>query len=128
MKVEVASVSTTEFVNALSHYDEKKKSLSDTHRKDTTPVYKFSFACLDESVAKSNKFSEIWVFSFDGKGSDFVERVDLGDLNEYSNYSEESRYFSRRIENILNAEYVKMTVEVLSDGKGNRILRALSVN
>jgi hypothetical protein len=79
-------------------------------------------------LEKSSKFSEIWLFSYDGKGSDFVDRVNLSDLNEFSNYTEESKYFTKRIESILNAEFVKMTVEVLSDGKGNRILRALSVN
>lgn len=57
-----------------------------------------------------------------------MERVNLEDLNEFSNYTEESRYFNSRIEEILNSEFVKMTVEVLSDGKGNRILRALNVN
>jgi len=110
VKVEVASVSTHNFVNALSHYDEKKRTLSETPKKDTAPIYKFNFACLDESVAKNNKFSEIWLFSFDGKGSDFVERVNLTDLNEYSNYTEEGKYFDKRIEDILNADYVKMTV------------------
>ena len=57
-----------------------------------------------------------------------MDRVKLSDLNEYSNYNAESKYFSNRVEEVLNAEYVKMTVEVLSDGKGNRTLRALSVN
>jgi hypothetical protein len=121
-------VSTSDFVQALKFYDEKKNALSDSQRKDTTPVYKFNFVCLDESLQKSGKFTEIWVFSYDGKGGDFVNRVNLGDLNEYSNYNAESRYFSNRVEEVLNAESVKMTVEVLSDGKGNRVLRALSVN
>lgn len=78
-------------------------------------------------MAKQNKFVEIFVFSYDGKGGDFVRRVNLQDLNEFSNYAEESLYFSQRIEGLLNAETVRMTVEVLSDGKGNRMLRALSV-
>jgi hypothetical protein len=83
---------------------------------------------LDDSVSKTHKFSEIFVFSYDGQGSDFVDRVNLEDLNEFSNYTEESKYFSKRIESILNSQYVKMTVEVLSDGKSNRILRALHVS
>jgi len=128
VKVEVAAVSTNEFVQALKFYDEKKNALSDTQRKDTIPVYKFNFVCFDESLAKGNKFSEIWLFSYDGKGGDFVNRVQLEDLNEFSNYTEESKYFTNRIEEILNAEWVKLTVEVLSDGKGNRILRALTVS
>lgn len=127
MKVEVASVSAPEFTNALKFYDEKKNHLDERPSKGTVPVYRFNFVALDDSVAKANKFSEIWVFSYDGNGGDFVERVHLEDLNEFSNYAEESRFYSQRIEDILNAQHVKMTVEVLSDGKGNRILRALHV-
>jgi hypothetical protein len=128
VKVEVASVSANEFTEALKFYEEKKNLLVDSPKKDAIPVYRFNFVCLDDSVAKQNKFSEIWLFSYDGNGSDFVDRVQLEDLNEFSNYTEESKYFSKRIENILNSQYVKMTVEVLSDGKNNRILRALHVN
>ena len=126
MKVEVAGVSTAEFVNALKFYDEKKNVISDAQRKDTVPVYKFNFVCFDESL--KGKFSEIWLFSYDGKGGDFVNRVKLSDLNEFSNYNAEGKYFGNRVEEVLNAEHVKMTVEVLSDGKGSRTLRALSVN
>ena len=57
-----------------------------------------------------------------------MERVQLEDLNEFSNYTEESKYYARRIESILNSQAVKMTVEVLADGKGSRILRALHVS
>jgi hypothetical protein len=127
VKVEVASVSAPEFTNALKFYDEKKNHLDDRPNKSSVPVYRFNFVCLDDSLAKSNKFAEVWVFSYDGNGSDFVERVHLEDLNEFSNYAEESRFFSERIEGVLNSHHVKMTVEVLADGKGNRILRALHV-
>ncbi len=127
MKVEVASSSATEFSSALKFYDEKNNQLDDRPKKNSIPVYRFNLVCLDDSVSKGNKFTEVWVFSYDGNGSDFVERVHIDDLNEFSNYTEESRYFSQRIEEILNAESVKMTVEVLGDGKGNRMLRALHV-
>jgi len=86
--VEVASSSTNEFSNALKFYDEKKHALSDTQRVGSVPVYKFNLVCFDESLAKRNIFSEIWVFSFDGKGGDIVNRVNLHDLNEFSNYTE----------------------------------------
>ena len=98
VKVEVAGASTSDFVQALKFYDEKKSSLSDAQRKDTIPVYRFNFVCIDESLAKNNRFSEIWLFSYDGKGSDFVDRVKLSDLNEFSNYNSESKYFSNRVE------------------------------
>jgi hypothetical protein len=127
VKVEVASASATDFSSALKFYEEKKNSLDDKPTKNSVPVYRFNFVCLDDSVAKGNKFAEIWLFSYDGAGSDFVERVQLEDLNEFSNYAEENRFFSERIESILNAHTVKMTVEVLSDGKNGRIFRALHV-
>ncbi len=128
MKVEVAATSTSEFVQALKFYDDKKNQLSDSQKTGLQPVYKFNFVAIDESQAKANKFTEIWLFSYDGKGGDFVKRVNLHDLNEFSNYAEESRYFTKRIDELLNAETVRMTVEVLSDGKGNRLFRALTVN
>ena len=56
MNVEVAGASTTDFVQALKFYDEKKNTISDAQKKDNVPVYKFNFVCLDESVAKNNKF------------------------------------------------------------------------
>ena len=77
--MEVASVSTNEFSQALKFYDEKKHVCSDAQKKDTVPVYKFNFVCYDDS--SKNKFSEIWLFSYDGKGGDFVDRVNLSDLN-----------------------------------------------
>ena len=54
--MEVAGASTTDFVQALKFYDEKKNTISDAQKKDNVPVYKFNFVCLDESVAKNNKF------------------------------------------------------------------------
>jgi len=57
VKVEVASVSANEFTNALKFYDEKKNALVDAPKKDTSPVYKFNFVCLDDSVSKNNKFA-----------------------------------------------------------------------
>jgi hypothetical protein len=127
VKVEVASSSATDFASALKFYDEKNNLLDDRPKKNSIPVYRFNFVCLDESVSKGNKFAEVWVFSYDGNGSDFVERLQIDDLNEFSNFTEENRYFVQRIEEILNAQSVKMTVEVLGDGKGNRMLRALHV-
>ena len=63
MKVEVASVSASEFTGALRFYNEKKNELTDSPKKEAAPVYRLNFVCLDDSVAKSKKFSEIWLFS-----------------------------------------------------------------
>lgn len=57
VKVEVASVSATDFSSALKFYDEKKNSLDDKPTKNSVPVYRFNFVCLDDSVAKGNKFA-----------------------------------------------------------------------
>lgn len=93
----MAGSSTNDFVQALKFYDEKKNIISDAQEKDTIPVYKFNFVCFDESLSKNHKFSEIWLFSYDGKGGDFANRVKLEDLNEFSNYAEESRFFNNRV-------------------------------
>lgn len=87
----------------------------------------FNLVCSDESTSKKPQFHEIHVFSYDGQGGDFVKRVNLEDLSEFSNYYEETKYFKSRVDGLLNAASVKMTVEVLSDGGRNRILRALSI-
>lgn len=55
--MEVASVSATDFSSALKFYDEKKNSLDDKPTKNSVPVYRFNFVCLDDSVAKGNKFA-----------------------------------------------------------------------
>lgn len=71
--------------------------------------------------------NEIWLFSYDGQGSDFVERVDLGQLNEFSTLKQENLLYERRFNEVLESDNVKMTVEVLSDGKSNRAFRALNI-
>ncbi len=77
MKVEVADCSVRNFQGALRFYDAKRNAVEEKHRRDATPVYKFNLVCLDESTAKKSAFSEIWLFSYDGQGGDFVDRVRL---------------------------------------------------
>lgn len=67
------------------------------------------------------------MFSYDGQGADFVERVDLNQLNEFSTLKQENLLYEKRFSEILESDNVKMTVEVLSDGKENRAFRALNV-
>ena len=81
MKVEVAESSANSFEHAVRFYDSKRHTLEDKCKKDTQPVYRFNLVCLDESTSKKNQFSEIWLFSHDGQGSDFVDRVRLEDLS-----------------------------------------------
>lgn len=71
--------------------------------------------------------NDIWLFSYDGQGSDFVERVDLSQLSEFSTFKQENTLFERRYNELLESENVTMTVEVLNDGKGNRAFRALNI-
>ena len=87
MKVEVASSSAENFEHAVRFYDAKRNALEDKRKKDTQPIYRFNLVCLDESTSKKNQFSEIWLFSHDGQGSDFVNRVRLEDLSELTNFS-----------------------------------------
>jgi hypothetical protein len=76
---------------------------------------------------KSGSFSEIWLFSYDGKGSDFLPRVSLDSLDGLSTFKQENLMFEKRLNEILESDYVEMTIEVLNDGKGNRAFRALNV-
>jgi hypothetical protein len=43
-------------------------------------------SCQDDSIRndKNNKINDIWLFTYDGQGADFVDRVDLGQLSDLS--------------------------------------------
>jgi hypothetical protein len=75
VKAEIFSISAATFVAAVKYYDSKKNQLYDTSHKGTEPVYKISLMCQDSSL--KNKFAEIWVFSYDGKGGNFVTGLNL---------------------------------------------------
>lgn len=89
-----------DFKSAVKFYDAKKNTVFDTAHDGAVPVYKFQLQCQDSSIRndKNNKFSDIWVFSNDGQGSDFVERVKLGDLNEFSSWKQEGALFDQRLD------------------------------
>lgn len=129
IRCEVFNVSAKTFQEAVKYYDPKKNTVSDSPKDNTQPVYKILLSCQDDSIRneKTPKLNEIWLFSYDGQGSDFVERVDLGQLNEFSTLKQENLLYERRFNEILESDCVKMTVEVLSDGKSNRAFRALNV-
>ncbi len=113
----------------MKYYDAKKNTLSDSPNDASVPVYKLLLACQDDSIknSKNAALNEIWLFSHDGQGADFVDRVDLRQLNEYSTMKQEAMLYERRCNEVLEASIVKMTVEVMNDGKGNRAFRALNV-
>lgn len=129
IRCEVFNVSAKTFKEAVKHYDVKKNSVSDNSNDNTTPVYKVILSCQDDSIRnnKTNSLNDIWLFSYDGQGSDFVDRVELSQLNEFSTLKQENILFEKRYNEILESDNVKMTVEVLNDGKGNRTFRALNV-
>jgi hypothetical protein len=79
----VFNVSAKSFKDAVKYFDAKKNAVSDSSSDSTVPVYKVLFTCQDDSIKndKNNKLNDIWLFSYDNQGSDFVERVDLGQLN-----------------------------------------------
>jgi hypothetical protein len=79
VKCEIFSISAATFVAAVKYYDSKKNQLLDTPHKGTEPVYKLSLMCSDSSL--KHKYAEVWVFSYDGKGSNFVKGLDLNELN-----------------------------------------------
>lgn len=113
----------------MKYYDAKKNTVSDSPNDASVPVYKMFLSCQDESIKnlKTGNLNDIWLFSYDGQGADFVDRVDLRQLNEFSNMKQETLFYETRLNEVLDASIVKMTVEVMNDGKGNRALRALNV-
>jgi hypothetical protein len=79
VKAEIFNISATTFVAAVKYYDAKKNAIYDTSHKGTEPVYKIVLTCQDSSL--KNKFAELWVFSYDGKGANFVRGLNLNELN-----------------------------------------------
>ena len=125
VKCEIFSISASSFSGAVKYYDAKKNQLFDVPHKGTEPVYKLTFLCQDGSL--KNKFAEVWVFSYDGKGSNLVKNVNLNELNELSSLVEEEAMYRKRYDELLECESVVMMVECLVDGKGNRLLRAVDI-
>jgi hypothetical protein len=76
------------------------------------PVYKILLSCQDDSIRnnKNATLSDIYLFSYDGQGSDFVDRIELGQLNEFSTFKQETLLYEKRYNQVLEAESVKMTV------------------
>lgn len=103
IRCEVFNVSAKIFQEAVKYYDPKKNSVSDSAKDNTKPVYKILLSCQDDSIRndKNQKLNEIWLFSYDGQGSDFVERVDLGQLNEFSTLKQENLLYERRFNEVL---------------------------
>jgi hypothetical protein len=112
-------------VSAVKYFDGKKNQLFDTAHKGTEPVYKLTFQVQDSSLG--SKLADIWVFSYDGKCANFVKDVHLQELNEYSSTIQEDNLYKKRYNVLLEAESVSMLVEILNDGKGNRLLRAVEI-
>lgn len=92
----------------MKYYDSKKNTLLDTPHKGTEPVYKLSLMCQDNSL--KNKFAEVWIFSYDGKGANFVNGLNLNELNEYSSTVQEDKLYRQRYDELLEAEKVIMMV------------------
>ena len=122
-------MSARTFKEAVKYYDGKKNSISENPADGLTPVYKIVLSCQDDSIRnnKNATLNDIWLFSYDGQGADFVERVELGQLNEFSTFKQETLLYEKRYNEVLEADSVKMTVEVLNDGKGGRAFRALNI-
>lgn len=74
IRTEVFNISAKTFKEAVKHYDAKKNSVSDTASANTVPVYKVVLSCQDDSIrnSKNASLSDIWLFSYDGQGADFV--------------------------------------------------------
>ena len=62
-------------------------------------MYKLTLLCQDGSSKKT--FTEVWVFSYDGKGGNLVKNINLNELNEYSSMVEEEALYHKRYDELL---------------------------
>lgn len=69
-------------------------------------MYKVAFSCQDDSIKndKKDKLADIWLYSYDGQGSDFVDRVSLTQLSEFSTLKQENVFYERKYNEILESE------------------------
>lgn len=63
----------------MKYYNLTKNNLSDSPTKDkeAEPVYCVKLLLRDKSSGNSGQQLEVVLFSWDGKGADFVPRIDL---------------------------------------------------
>ena len=65
----------------------------------------------EASWDNKDKFHELFIFD----NINLVPRVNIAEINKYSTFQHESFLFKRRIEELLNAYSVQMTIELLFD-------------
>lgn len=106
IRCEVFNISAKNFNDAVKYYDAKKNTVSDKASDSTAPVYKIAFSCQDDSIKndKKEKLADIWLYSYDGQGSDFVDRVSLTQLSEFSTLKQENLFYERKYNEILESE------------------------
>ena len=127
VRCEVFRISPENFKSAVHHYDSAKNVLSESSKKGHSPVYKIELLCSDSSLPEK-KAVDFHVFSIDGKCSNFVPNVDLSkDYSDLSSFVQEEELFRQRVDDLLEAESVKMTVECRTDAKGNKLFRVIRI-
>lgn len=119
------------FKKAIKYYNLSKNTLSDSASKDkdAEPVYAVKLLLRDKS-GNANQQLEVALFSWDGKGADFVPRVNLNSI-EYSTLSAENELYEERVSGLIegtSAETpVVITLEAPQGGKSSTF-RVLKIN
>lgn len=99
VKCEVFSIGSKTFKEAIKYYNPIKNQTFDSPSDQTIPVYKFLLSCQDDST--QNKLNDIWIYSYDGQGSDLIDKISLEYLNEFSSLKQENALYEKKYNAIL---------------------------
>jgi hypothetical protein len=91
-------------------------------------VYNLRILLRDSSIPDTSVF-ESYLFSWDGRGSDFVDGVDLSNIN-VSSLKNESKLFQERVNELLEESSPDRPVQVLIEScpaKSKLMFRVLKI-
>ena len=109
VRVEVVDIFPKNFKEAVKFYNPYKNKLMEESG-ETKPVYNVRFLLKDSSLG-GNDLLEAYLFSWDGKGADFLPSVNLSDI-EISSLKAESSIYEDKINRLLEESTVENPVEI----------------
>jgi len=99
VKCEVLDVSPRNFREAVRNYNPYDNKLVANKNENTRSVYNIRLLLRDASLPETGVF-DAHIFSWDGKGDDFLPEVNIQDIS-VSSLKSESKLYEERIQRLL---------------------------
>ena len=126
VKAEVLDISPKTFKDAVRNYSPTDNKFLASKSDHTKTVYNMRVLLRDASLPENAVF-ESYLFSWDGRGSDFVPGVDLQNIG-VSSLKNESKLYTERLNQLLEESTMERPVQVLLEScpiKGKLMFRVL---